>query len=153
MNYLLVNASATGYYGLRQDGELTESAAPGDNFLAQVCQAWEREACRAQSETTSVVNARPGVVLGHEGALKLMLMPYYFFAGSPLGSGKQWLSWVHIRDLTRMPRLIIETAGIKSPINLTAPEPAQMSAVAREIGLALNIKVHFPTSGRVQPNH
>ncbi|OPX86199.1 MAG: Epimerase family protein [Pelotomaculum sp. PtaB.Bin104] len=141
---LLVNASAVGYYGPRQDEELTEADAPGDDFLARVCLAWEKEAYRAQSDTTRVVTARLGVALGYEGALNRMLTPYRFFAGGYLGSGKQWLSWVHIQDLTGMLRWLIEHPEIKGPVNLTAPEPAQMRTVAQEIGLALNRPAWLP---------
>lgn len=146
---LLMNASAVGYYGPRQDEEITEADPPGHDFLAQVCIAWEREAYRAHSGTTRVVMTRFGVVLGNESALNRMIKPFHFFVGGPLGSGKQWLSWIHIQDLTRMLRFIIEHPELSGPVNSTAPGPVRMKDAAREIGIVLKSPSWLPVPGFV----
>ncbi|MDQ7096663.1 TIGR01777 family oxidoreductase [Desulfosporosinus sp. PR] len=98
----LINASAVGYYGPHKDEEITEAEEAGEDFLAQVCREWEKEAYKVQPNLTRVATIRIGVVLGNEGALNRMAMPFRFYLGGPLGTGEQWLSWIHIKDLTRI---------------------------------------------------
>ena len=93
---VFINASAVGYYGPRRDEVITESEAPGRDFLAEVCRQWEAEAYKVHNPLTRVATLRIGVVLGSQGALARMRMPYKFYAGGPLGKGEQWLSWVHV---------------------------------------------------------
>jgi hypothetical protein len=96
----LVSASAVGYYGDRGEEELTETAAPAHDFLADVCVEWEREALAAQQHGVRVVTARTGIVLGAGGgALAKMLTPFKLGAGGPLGNGRQWMPWIHVADL------------------------------------------------------
>lgn len=135
---LLINASAVGYYGPHNDEELTEVDEAGRDFLAQVCRAWENEAYKVQSNSTRVVTIRIGVVLGKEGALNKMVMPFKIYMGGPLGTGMQWMSWIHIQDLTSLIRFIIEQPILIGPINATAPESVRMRDFCKDIGKVLN---------------
>ncbi|MBZ4654225.1 MAG: hypothetical protein JG781_1564 [Peptococcaceae bacterium] len=134
---VLINASAVGYYGPRQDDEITECEEAGQGFLAQVCREWENEAYKVKNDVTRVVTIRIGVVLGNEGALNRMVMPFKFYMGGPLGKGNQWLSWIHIQDLTSMIRFIIEHQELTGPINATAPEPVRMRDFCKVLGEVL----------------
>ncbi|MCB8817514.1 TIGR01777 family oxidoreductase [Desulfosporosinus shakirovi] len=134
---VLINASAVGYYGLCEDEEITESAEAGQDFLAQVCREWENEAYKVQNTGTRVATIRIGVVLGNEGALNRMALPFRYFIGGPLGNGNQWLSWIHIRDLTSMIRFIIEHQELAGPINAVAPNPVRMGEFSKMLGKIL----------------
>ena len=135
---VLINASAVGYYGPCQDEEITEIEESGQDFLAQVCQDWENEAYKAQSDLTRVVIIRIGVVLGREGALNRMRIPFRFYIGGPLGKGNQWLSWIHIKDLTSMIRFVIENEELTGPINATAPDSVTMREFSHVLGEVMN---------------
>ena len=135
---VLINASAVGYYGSRRDEEITEIEEAGQDFLAQVCLDWENEAYKAQSDLTRVVTIRIGVVLGREGALNRMIIPFKFYIGGPLGKGNQWLSWIHIKDLTSMIRFVIENQELTGPINATAPNPVTMKEFSHVLGETMN---------------
>ena len=98
----LLSTSAVGYYGCTGDEELDENSPPGDDFLATLAKEWEAEALKATGKGVRVVITRFGVVLGHDGgALAQMVLPFRFFVGGPLGSGRQWFSWIHVEDLCR----------------------------------------------------
>jgi len=135
---VLINASAVGYYGPREDEEITEFEEVGQDFLAQVCRDWENEAYKVQSNFTRVVTIRIGVVLGKEGALNRMAMPFKFYIGGPLGKGNQWLSWIHIQDLSSMVRFIIEHQELTGPINAVTPNPVRMRDFSKILGKVLN---------------
>ena len=95
----LISGSAVGYYGPRGDEPLTENSPAGAGFLADVCREWEDEARQAQGHGVRVVLLRTGIVLGKgEGALAKMVKPFKLFAGGYLGSGKQWMPWIHVED-------------------------------------------------------
>jgi uncharacterized protein (TIGR01777 family) len=97
---VLVNASAVGFYGPRGDEEVGENDGPGDDFLAQVCVAWEREAERAEAHGTRVVRLRVGLVLGEAGGVLAQMIPAFkMFVGGPIGNGRQWVPWVHVDDM------------------------------------------------------
>ncbi|HEY2030390.1 MAG TPA: TIGR01777 family oxidoreductase [Myxococcales bacterium] len=131
---VLVNASAVGYYGARADELIDESAGPGSDFLASVVNAWEAE---AQKATVRSVQLRTGVVLSKTGgALEKMVPPFKAFAGGPIGSGKQWLPWIHLDDEVAAILFCIDE-DLEGPVNLTAPEPATMNDFARALGRAL----------------
>lgn len=134
-----VCGSAIGYYGAdRGTTELDETAAPGDDFLAQLCVDWEAAARRAESLGVRVVNARIGIVLGKGGgALEQMALPFKFFAGGPIGSGKQVVSWVHMEDAVGMFLRCLDDASLAGPVNVTAPQPASNAELSRAIGRAL----------------
>ncbi|AFV02974.1 Cell division inhibitor [Dehalobacter sp. UNSWDHB] len=141
---VLISASAVGYYGSRQDDKITENEGPGQDFLAGVCRKWEAEAYKVQNELTRVVTIRTGIVLGSQGALTAMVIPFKFYVGGPLGKGNQWLPWIHIQDLIRMIRYIIEHDEVTGPVNGTAPEPVRMEGFTKILGEVLKRPSWFP---------
>ncbi len=134
---VLINASAVGYYGPRENEEITESANAGDGFLAQVAGKWEDEVNKIQDNLSRIVILRIGVVLGNEGALTKMRAPFKIYMGGPLGSGKQWFPWIHISDLINMTRFIIENEELSGPINAVSPETVRMKEFSKALGEAL----------------
>jgi uncharacterized protein len=144
----LVNASAVGYYGARGDEILTEEAPPGTDFLGQLCRNWEAEAVRAEKLDMRVVLLRIGVVLGSGGgALEKMVPPFKWFSGGPLGSGKQWMSWIHLQDLVRLILFLIDNAQATGPINATAPNPERNKDFSRMLGKVLHRPSWMPVPG------
>ncbi len=142
---VLVSASAVGYYGDRGDEELVESAAPADDFLGRVCVEWEREALAAEGAGVRVVTARTGIVLGAGGgALGKMLTPFRLGLGGPLGSGRQWMPWIHVADLARMYVHAAEHASIRGPMNAVAPNPVRNSEFTRALGRQLHRPAFMP---------
>ncbi|MBE3071755.1 MAG: TIGR01777 family protein [Acidobacteria bacterium] len=136
---LFVSASAVGYYGSRGDDLLTEESAPGTDFLAGVCAAWEREAIQAAAVVRRVVVLRSGLVLAADGgALAQMLTPFKLYAGGPLGSGRQFVAWIHREDWLRLVRWVLATDGVSGPVNATAPNPVTNAAFARALGRVLH---------------
>jgi uncharacterized protein (TIGR01777 family) len=136
---VLVNASAVGYYGNRGDEILTESSAPGTGFLAELCVEWEREALRAAEYGLRVAVVRIGVVLGRAGgALQQMLPPFRRGLGARFGNGRQWVPWIHARDLIRLFVFAAETSNVSGPINGSAPEPVRNAELTRELARALH---------------
>jgi uncharacterized protein (TIGR01777 family) len=142
---VLVSASAVGYYGDRGDEELTESASPGHDFLADVCVAWEQEAFAAEELGVRVVTERTGIVLGAGGgALAKMLTPFKLSAGGPLGNGRQWMPWVHVTDLARLYLHAAEHASIRGPLNAVAPNPVRNSEFTKALGRQLRRPAFMP---------
>jgi uncharacterized protein (TIGR01777 family) len=142
---VLVSASAVGFYGDRGDEELTESAAPAHDFLADVCVAWEKEALAAEQSGVRVVTARTGIVLGSGGgALGKMLTPFKLGAGGPLGSGRQWMPWVHVTDLARLYVHAAEHDSIRGPMNAVAPNPVRNSEFTKALGRQLHRPAFMP---------
>ena len=141
---VLISASAVGYYGPRQDEVITEFEEAGQDFLAQVCRDWENEAYKVQSDLTRMITLRIGVVLGNEGALNRMVMPFKFYIGGPLGTGNQWLSWIHIQDLTSIIRFVIEHQELTGPLNATAPEAVKMRTFCKVLGEVLHSPSWLP---------
>jgi uncharacterized protein (TIGR01777 family) len=142
---VLVSASAVGFYGDRGDEELTESAPPAHDFLADVCVEWEREALEAEAAGVRVVTARTGIVLGAGGgALAKMLTPFKLGAGGPLGSGRQWMPWIHVADLARLYVHAAATASIRGPMNATAPHPVRNSEFTKALGRQLRRPAFMP---------
>jgi uncharacterized protein len=135
---VLVSGSATGWYGLWQDEDLTEFDGGKSCFTHRVCEAWERAAMRAKSSGVRVVLLRTGLVLGTEGGLlSRLLPPFEYGLGGPIGSGRQWMSWIERDDLVRLIAHILATPHLCGPVNATAPEPVRNAAFARELGRAL----------------
>jgi uncharacterized protein (TIGR01777 family) len=146
----LINASAVGYYGSRGDETLTEEATPGADFLAQLCIEWEREARRAADYGVRVALVRTGIVLGKEGgALAKMVTPFKLFVGGRLGSGKQWLPWIHIEDEVALIEFLVDNERAQGPFNATAPNPVTMAEFARSLGRALNRPAWAPVPASV----
>ena len=120
---VLINASGVGTYGPRGDEPVTEETPAGSDFLAQLGTAWENEALAAQPQSR-VVMMRSGIVLDRNGgALPQMALPFRFFVGGPLGSGRQYISWIHRDDWTAMARWALANASVSGPLNATAPDP------------------------------
>jgi hypothetical protein len=134
-----VSASAVGYYGGAHGTEpLTEESAPGRDFLAQVCLAWEAEALRAREAGISTAVARMGVVLHPEGgALHTMLPPFRMGAGGRVGSGKQYVSWIHRADAVAALRFLLEHPELEGSINVTSPEPLPNAEFAHTLAALL----------------
>jgi len=141
-NITLLSGSAVGYYGFRDDEELDENSAPGDDFLAGLVQDWEGEARRAEEFGARVVLCRIGVILGRDGgALSKMLSVFRWGLGSPLGSGAQWFSWISLHDLVNIFLYLVENKSISGPVNCTSPKPVTNRVMTRALGRAL----HRPT--------
>ncbi|MEO8196076.1 MAG: TIGR01777 family oxidoreductase [Thermoanaerobaculia bacterium] len=135
---VLVQASAIGYYGDRADELLSESALPGDGFLAQTAREWEDASLAAERFGVRRVVARTGVVLAREGgAFPKMALPFRLGAGATLGSGRQWMSWIHLADESAALELLIDHPAARGAINLTAPAPVTQAAFARALAAAV----------------
>jgi uncharacterized protein (TIGR01777 family) len=133
---VLLNASAVGIYGARGDEPLTEESAPGSTFLASLGREWEQEALAAAP--ARVVLLRTGIALDRGGgALPLMALPFRFFVGGPLGSGRQYLSWIHRDDWVSMVRWALTAPAVSGPLNVTAPNPVTNAEFSRTIGRVL----------------
>jgi uncharacterized protein (TIGR01777 family) len=142
---VLVSASAVGYYGARGDEVLTEQSAPGEGFLSEVCIEWEKAAAKAEDLGIRVVRLRLGVVLGRDGgALAKMLPPFRLGAGGRLGSGDQWMSWIHLDDVVGLIRHAIDSPALSGPVNATAPAPVTNAEFTRVLAAALNRPAVLP---------
>jgi uncharacterized protein (TIGR01777 family) len=140
----LLSGSAVGYYGAHRDEALDESSPPGDDFLAAVCRDWEHEALQAGADAR-VVLLRTGMVVARDGgALPQLARPFRFFAGGPVGSGRQVMSWIHRDDWVAMVRWALATATVTGPLNVTAPTPVTNREMATAIGRALHRPSFFP---------
>ncbi|MDA2928552.1 TIGR01777 family oxidoreductase [Acidobacteria bacterium AH-259-O06] len=145
---VLLSGSAIGYYGPRGDQLLEETSSPGKDFLAEICQQWESEAMRARESGVRVVLLRTGLVLSTQGgALPRILPPFQMFVGGPLGSGKQWMSWIHIQDEIEAIRYAVTKDEIEGPINLVAPNPVTNREFSRELGRVLGRPAFFRVPG------
>lgn len=135
-----INASAIGYYGNSIDQTFVESSVSLDNsFPSRVCKKWEAEAANVEGLGVRSVITRIGVVMGKGGgALPKMMLPYRLFAGGTVGTGRQWVSWIHMDDLIGLIRLIVENEDITGPVNLTAPNPVRMEQLGNTIAAVLN---------------
>jgi uncharacterized protein len=146
---LMISASAVGYYGPHGDETLNEDSKPGDDFLARLCVDWEAQAQKADSLGVRVCLLRTGIVLAKgEGALKKMVPPFKMFLGGPLGSGRQWLPWIHIDDEVGLIQFLIENERVRGGFNGTAPNPVTMAEFSKTLGDVLN----RPSWARVPPS-
>lgn len=142
---VLISGSAIGWYGLRGDEVLDETADGLDCFSRTICRRWERAAMRAQDLGVRVVRLRIGIVLAIDGgALSRMLTPFEFGLGGPFGAGRHWMSWIHLDDLVRMIAYAIATPDLDGPVNGAAPEPVRNADFARALGRALNRPAILP---------
>jgi NAD dependent epimerase/dehydratase family enzyme len=169
---VFVSMSAVGYYGPHGDEKLDESAPPGNDFLARVCQVWEREARRAEDLGIRTVIFRSGVVLGgdekmsipidlggaaldrpglilktDEGAFPLLVMPFYFFSGGPILPGTQWMAWIHVDDTIGLLTMALEDERVRGPLNATAPQSQTNREIARTIGRVMGRPAWLPVPG------
>jgi len=142
----LISASAVGYYGSRGDEELDEKSPPGSDFLADVCVGWEREAAMARELGLRVVSIRTGIVLGAGGgALAKMLTPFKLGIGSPLGNGRQYMSWIHIDDLVELMLFAAGNANVSGPVNGVAPHPVTNREFTKTLGRVLGRPTFMPS--------
>lgn len=136
---VLVSSSAVGYYGAHGDEPVTEATPAGDDFLAQVCVVWEREARAAEELGVRVVCVRTGVVLdAGGGALKTMLTPFKLGVGGPVAGGRQYLPWIHVDDLVAMYLRALDYPSWSGPYNGSAPTPQTNKAFSKALGRALH---------------
>jgi uncharacterized protein (TIGR01777 family) len=139
---VLVNASAIGYYGPRGDEELDENTPPAHDFFGSLCAEWEKEAMAALAFGIRVCTVRVGIVLDKTGgALAKMLTPFRWGVGGRLGSGRQWMSWIHHDDLVGLFLLPLDNPRLSGALNGTAPNPVTNSEFTRTLGKVL----HRPT--------
>jgi uncharacterized protein (TIGR01777 family) len=139
-----ISASAIGFYGDRKDEALNEESAKGAGFFPEICDAWEREAKRAES-FARVVCMRIGVVLAKDGgALEKMLTPFRFGVGGTIGSGKQYMSWIAMDDIVAIVHFLLENPELKGSFNLTAPNPVTNKEFTNTLGKVLNRPTILP---------
>ena len=147
---VLISGSAVGYYGSIPEGNVTEDVPAANDLHAQVCKEWENAAQKAETLNVRVVCLRTGIVLEKDGgALKRMLLPFKLFAGGPIGSGKQWMPWIHREDMLRAIMFVLENRAVRGPVNMTAPEPVRMREFAKALGKAMRRPSLAPVPGFV----
>ena len=142
---VLLSASAIGYFGDRGDEQLTESSPPGDGFLAEVCKEWEAATQPAQQAGVRVCNLRFGLVISWRGGpLKMMLTPFKLGLGGRLGSGRQWMSWVHLDDVLGVMHHCIAREEVSGPVNVVSPQPVTNQQFTRTLGRVLGRPAVIP---------
>ena len=145
---VLIGSSAVGFYGNRGDEELDEGSPPGTGFLPEICQAWEAEVARASELGMRAVRLRTGIVLSTKGgALAKMLLPFKLGLGGPVGSGSQWMSWIHIDDVVGGYHFALHHSDLSGAANLTAPQPVRNADFTRALGRALGRPAFLPAPG------
>ena len=141
---VLISSSAVGYYGSRGDEILNEPTAPGNDFLSEVCVAWEKEAQVAEALGIRVVRVRTGIVLdAHGGALQKMLTPFKLGIGGKLGDGRQWMSWIHLDDLVSLYQFAL-TGSLSGPVNGVGTNPLSNADFTRALAAAVHRPAIFP---------
>jgi uncharacterized protein (TIGR01777 family) len=143
---VMLSGSAVGYYGNRGAEELTEESAPGDDFPARVCEAWEAATAHAEEAGIRVVRLRTGIVLAARGGmLGRLLLPFKLGLGGRLGSGDQYLSWIAIDDHVAAMRHLLRADSVHGPVNVTSPNPVTNAEFTRALGAALHRPTILPT--------
>jgi uncharacterized protein len=147
---VLISASAVGYYGDRGEELLREDSPSGTGFLAEVCREWEAANQPATEAGTRTVQIRIGVVLSPSGgALQKMLPPFRMGVGGNLGSGRQWMSWIHVQDLVGAVHHILKTDLLQGPVNMVAPKPVTNAEFTKTLGSVLSRPTVFPVPALV----
>src|SRR5579872_2740597 len=142
---VIVAASAVGYYGDRGDETLTETSAPGNDFLCGVCREWEAESARGGEFGARVVTLRFGIILtAHGGALPRIVLPFKLGAGGRLGSGRQWMSWLTLAEAVGIVRFALANSNLSGPVNAVAPNPVQNADFTRVLAKTLHRPALFP---------
>ncbi len=146
---VVIQSSGVGYYGFRGDEKVAEDAPPGDDFLARLASDdWEPSTAPVEEMGVRRVVIRTAAVLdATEGALPSMMLPFRFFVGGPMGSGKQWLSWIHILDQVAAIRFLMDHKEASGPFNLSAPTPMTNADFSRELGRAMGRPSFVPIPG------
>jgi uncharacterized protein len=135
---VLVNSSAIGYYGTSETATFDEGSGAGKDFLAEVCREWEAAAEQVKQLGTRLVILRTGIVLGMGGAIAKMLLPFKMFAGGPIGSGRQWFSWIHREDMVSLILQALTQPAMSGVYNATAPHPVKMAELSQTLGQVMN---------------
>jgi uncharacterized protein len=142
---VFVSSSAIGYYGDRGEEVLNESSAPGHGFLPDVCREWEAATAAATQAGIRTVQIRTGIVLSPKGgALGKMLTPFKLGVGGKVGTGKQWMSWIDVRDMARAIDHVIRTASLQGPVNLVSPQPVRNAEFTKTLASVLRRPAIFP---------
>lgn len=149
---VLISGSAIGYYGARGDETITEDSRPGSDFSARLCRDWEAVAAQAEVLGVRVSTLRTGVVLGRSGgkvagALAQMLPAFRLGGGGRMGSGRQWMSWIHLDDEVALIRWLIDQDAARGAYNATAPAPVTNAEFAKTLGRALHRPAWLPMPG------
>lgn len=145
---VVVQASAVGYYGPRRGEKVTEKTSAGKDFLADVCAEWEASSAAVEKLGVRRPVIRTGLVLsGEGGVLPLMALPFKLFVGGPVGSGRQYLPWIHLDDEVRAIRLLIENERANGPFNLSAPNPLTNRGFGKALAAALHRPYFMPAPG------
>lgn len=142
---VILQASAVGYYGTSFTDNFYERSKPGHDFLAKICVDWEASTSSVEAAGVRRVILRTGVVLDRrEGALARMLLPFRLYAGGPLGSGRQWISWIHLTDEVNAIQFLLENSAAKGAYNLAAPNPVTNAVFGRALGKVLRKPYWLP---------
>jgi uncharacterized protein (TIGR01777 family) len=142
---VFLSASAIGYYGNRGDELLTETSAPGNDFLAGVCQEWEKATTPAAEKGIRTVLMRFGIILDENGgALAKMLTPFRMGAGGRIGNGRQWMSWIALEDVVGAIRFLIRDKFVSGPVNFVAPHPVTNAEFTKTLGSVLSRPTLIP---------
>ena len=142
---VFVSASAIGYYGNRGDELLSETSAPGNDFLAGVCQDWEKATTPAAEKGIRTALARFGIILAENGgALAKMLTPFRMGVGGRIGGGKQWMSWIALKDVVGAIEFVIHDRFVNGPVNFVAPHPVTNAEFTKTLGSVLSRPTLFP---------
>lgn len=142
---VLIQSSAVGYYGVGDDTPLPESSAPGGDYLSQVCFDWEASTAGVEALGVRRAVIRTGIVLSTKGgAFPKLLLPFYFFAGGPIGNGRQYFPWIHIDDQVRAIRFLIENESARGVFNLAAPNPPTNKEFVQKLGKAMGRPALLP---------
>jgi uncharacterized protein (TIGR01777 family) len=145
---VLVAASAIGFYGDRGEEPVNEDSRAGSGFLPDVCAEWESSAMKAEKLGVRVAMPRIGIVLHHSGgALQTMLPPFRMGVGGPIGSGQQWMSWIHRDDLVDMIHWCLMDDSISGPVNAVSPTPCRNVDFSKALGRVLSRPAFFPVPG------
>ena len=142
---VFLSASAIGYYGNRGDELLTETSAPGSDFLAHVCQEWEKATTPAAEQGIRTVLARFGIILAEKGgALAKMLTPFQMGIGGRIGDGKQWMSWIALDDVVSAIQFMLHDRFVNGPVNFVAPNPVRNADFTKALGSVLARPTFLP---------
>ncbi|HVO73193.1 MAG TPA: TIGR01777 family oxidoreductase [Ignavibacteriaceae bacterium] len=140
----VICASAVGYYGDKHEELLTERSPASDDFLAELCSKWEFEASKAENLGLRWISLRQAPVLcQNEGMIREMMLPFKLFLGGPIGSGAQWLPWIHIDDLVNIYLFLLENQNIKGAVNASSPNPVRMNEFADDFGKIIKRPSYF----------
>jgi uncharacterized protein (TIGR01777 family) len=140
----VISASAIGYYSDRGDELMTEESKPSNDFMAECCIAWENAVDEGNQLGLRIVKYRTGVVLDNGGALEKLAMPIKFFLGSPLGNGKQWIPWIHWKDVIAMYLFAIDNSNLSGTFNMVAPNPLTNKQLTYAVAKQLHKPVWLP---------